>query len=265
MLVDGVPRKPGFEVRPGMIVDLPDVVETPPHRLEPVAIALDVPYEDDVLLVVNKPRGLAAHPAPNQRSATLVNALLARGHSLSGEAGAYRPGIVHRLDSETTGLMLVAKNDHAHRVLAEQIKAKTAERRYVALVHGCPDQERFRVEAPIGRDPNRRNRMRIDPDGRSAATEAKRLRHLGEGSLMALRLETGRTHQIRVHMLAIGHPVKGDRLYGQGPWAAGPMQLHAAFLAFDHPVSGERMAVYAPPPPDFEAAEWVDRISLELW
>lgn len=263
--VDGLPRKPGFGLKPGMVVAIEEVGESEPHRLEPVAIPLDVVHEDDDLLVVNKPRGLASHPAPSQRSWTLVNALLGRGHELSGVAGTFRPGIVHRLDKETTGLMVVAKNDRAHRLLAEQIQDKRAERRYVCVLRGAPDQPRFIVDAPIGLDPVHRKRRAVRPDGKPAVTHFRKLERLDEGALVAARLETGRTHQIRVHAAAIGHPVLGDRVYGPDPAPDCAIQLHAAFLAFAHPSTGAPCAFFVVPPEDFAGWDHVSLDSVEPW
>jgi 23S rRNA pseudouridine1911/1915/1917 synthase len=263
--VDGLPRRPGFGLRPGMVVAVEEVPQTAPHRLEPVSIPLDVRYEDEDLLVVNKPRGLASHPAPSQRSWTLVNALLARGHGLSGTAGAYRPGIVHRLDRETTGLMVVAKTDAVHRRLAEQIQTKRALRRYVCVLRGLPAQERFTVDAPIGIDPAHRKRRAVRPDGKPAVTHFRRLARLDAGTLLGASLETGRTHQIRVHAAAIGHPVLGDRVYGPDAGIETPVQLHAAYLAFEHPATGEAMSFFAEPPGDFLGCGHVGLSSVEPW
>lgn len=263
--VDGLPRRPGFGLKPGMVVAIEEIGETAPHRLEPVAIPLDVLHEDGDLLVVNKQRGLASHPAPSQRSWTLVNALLARGHELSGVAGAFRPGIVHRLDKETTGLMVVAKNDFAHRILAEQIQTKRAERRYVCVLRGAPSQARFIVDAPIGLDPVHRKRRAVRPDGKPAVTHFRQLERLDLGALVAARLETGRTHQIRVHAAAIGHPVVGDRVYGPDSGLEHPIQLHAVYLAFAHPGTGKEYAFFVAPPEDFAGHDRVTMASVEPW
>ena len=254
-----VVTRPGLEVKPGQSVEVEAIPAPEPHNLEPAEIPLNVRFEDESLLVVNKPRGMASHPAPGLAPETLVNALLARSHGLSSEAGEWRPGIVHRLDKETTGLMLVAKTDQAHRALAGQIKAKRAERVYLAVVFGTPEPRRFVIDKPIGRHPGIPSLMTVKQGGREAVTH---VRVLGPG-LVACRLETGRTHQIRVHLSSIGHPVKGDKQYAKKPWNEGPMQLHAALLSFDHPTTGERMTVYAEPPEDFEAN--VAREEIEDW
>lgn len=265
VLVEGRARKPGFPLRPGYKVEVESVKELPAHDLTPYAAPLDVVYEDDDLLVVDKPRGMPTHPTPSNREVTLVNALLARTHALSNEAGSYRPGIVHRLDKETTGLLVVAKTNAAHRSLAEQIQRKTAERRYVAVVANDLEHERIKIDAPIGRDPKHRTKKAISPDGRSAVTYVKRLRRVNEGTLIAVRLETGRTHQIRVHCAACGHPVLGDPIYAPNELRGWPMQLHAAYLGFEHPAQARRIEVYTPPPPDFLYADLVTRGSLSDW
>lgn len=259
----GVVTKPSFELAPGQSVTVESVPQPPPHDLTPAAIPLDVRYEDDDLLVVNKPRGMAAHPGHGLGPTTLVNALLARPHGLSAHAGEWRPGIVHRLDKETTGLMLVAKNDRAHRTLAEQIKRKDALRVYVAVVFGRLTHDLMTIDQPIGRHPGIPSLMTVKQGGREAVTHVKVLHREQGSSVVACRLETGRTHQIRVHLSSIGHPVKGDRQYAKKPWSEGPMQLHAALIAFDHPTTGERLTVYAEPPDDFEAQ--VKREEVDPW
>jgi len=258
-------EKPGMLLRAGWEVECEAVPESKPHDLTPVELPLDVVYEDDSLLVVNKPRGLVVHPGPSVRGATLVQALLARGGALSTGSASFRPGIVHRLDKETTGLMAVAKSDAVHRALAEQLRAKTAERRYLAAVKGEPGQSRFTVEAPIGRDPRRATRMAAVAGGKPATTHFKILGRIDKGALLACRLETGRTHQVRVHLSAVGFPVLGDDLYAPPPYDSGPMQLHAAYLSFVHPATGSTMAFYAPPPPDFVSVPGDPHAALEDW
>ncbi len=261
--VDGKVQKPSFQLMPGMSVLLDEPSTTEVHDLTPADIPLEILYEDEDLLVVNKPRGLASHPAASLKEPSLVNALLSRNISLSQTAGSYRPGIVHRLDKETTGLMVVAKNDQAHVRLAKQMESKTAERRYFAVVYGDIEQERFKVEAPIARNKHNRLLMGIDSTGKPAVTHVKRLARMDEGMLVGVRLETGRTHQIRVHMSAVGHPVLGDKLYAPREFGSGNLQLHAGYLAFDHPSSGVRVAVYVGPDESFFGAKLVKRANLE--
>lgn len=261
VLVDGLPRRRAFRLEGGMSVCLPEPVESEPHDLTPVNIPLEICFEDDVLLVVNKPRGLAVHPAPSLKQPSLVNALLARSHSLSRIGRSFRPGIVHRLDKDTTGLILVAKTEAAHVSLARQIERKQAHRRYVAIVAGKPSEQRFCIDAPIARDPRNRLKMSIQQSGKAAVTHVKRLRVVDAGTLVAVKLETGRTHQIRVHLSAIGHPIVGDKIYAPHDLRQAPMQLHAALLGFAHPTSGKAIEVYVSPPLDFLAQ--VQRADVE--
>jgi 23S rRNA pseudouridine1911/1915/1917 synthase len=264
VLVDGkLQTKPSFPLEPGMEVGLEEPDETAAHDLTPADIPLDVVYEDDVLLVINKPRGLAAHPAASLKEPSLVNALLARKTELSTAAGEFRPGIVHRLDKETTGLMVVAKNDQAHVILARQMETKTAERRYLAVVAGDVEQDRFTINAPMARSKTNRMQMAVDPHGKPAITHIRRLTRVAQGTAVACRLETGRTHQIRVHLRAVGHPVQGDALYAPKEYASGPLQLHAGFLAFDHPTSGERVTFTAEPDESFYAYRVVSAGDLD--
>lgn len=263
VLVDGAVQKPSFALQAGMAVVLEEPGPSEVHDLTPADIPLEILYEDEVLLVVNKPRGLAAHPAASLKEPSLVNALLARNISLSQTAGSFRPGIVHRLDKETTGLMIVAKTDKAHVNLAKQMETKTAERRYFAVVAGDIEQERFKVDGPIARDKHNRLLMTIDAAGKHAVTFIKRLARVKEGVLVGARLETGRTHQIRVHLRAVGHPILGDKVYAPREFGSGPMQLHAAYLAFNHPESGERLAIYADPDDSFYARSFARREDLE--
>ena len=223
-------------------------------KLEAQDIPLEIMYEDNDLLVVNKPRGMVVHPAPGNYSGTLVNALMwhCRGN-LSGINGVIRPGIVHRIDKDTSGLLLVAKNDAAHISLSEQIKAHSLDREYRAVIHGRLKEPTGRIDAPIGRNPNDRKKMCVtQKNSKNAATNYEVLCEYKDFSFLKLKLETGRTHQIRVHMAYIGHPVAGDPLYGpkNGVNLNGQC-LHAGVLGFVHPVSGEKIRVEAPLPEYF--------------
>lgn len=262
--VGGKPQKPAFRLEVGMVIDVARLAPSrPAHNLEPADIGIPVLFEDEHVIIVNKPRGLATHPAPSLHEPTLVNALLGRGGGLSGVAGSFRPGIVHRLDKATTGLLMVAKSDQAHRGLAKQIEEKTAERRYFAIVAGFVERERFSIEAPLARSVKDRKKMTVDFMGKPAVTHVKRIERLDAGTLLAIRLETGRTHQIRVHLTAVKHPVLGDPTYAPIEYADGPLQLHAAFLAFDHPISGEALSFYVEPPEDFLGFGFAEREQLD--
>jgi 23S rRNA pseudouridine1911/1915/1917 synthase len=255
VLVDGRRAKAGRRVRCGetLTVTLP---EPEPAVAVPEALPLEVVYEDGDLLVVNKPRGMAVHPGAGRNRGTLVNALLHHCRDLSGIGGVLRPGIVHRLDKDTSGLLVVAKNDVAHQELARQIKARTVTRRYLALVHGNLTRDRGTVAAPIARHAVHRQKMAVDPArGRPAVTHFRVLRRYGAYTLVELRLETGRTHQIRVHMAHIGHPVVGDRRYGPRRPDLGleGQFLHAAVLGFRHPRTGAYLEFSAPLPRELAA------------
>lgn len=263
VLVDGEVVKAAFQLSEGMEVELDEPEQAEAHDLTPADIPLDVVYEDEALLVVNKPRGLASHPALSLKEPSLVNALLFRSHSLSQAGGDFRPGIVHRLDKETTGLMVVAKTDEAHAALAKQIETKTAGRRYFAVVAGDPQQERFQINAPMARDKKDRIKMAVDPLGKEAVTDVKVVARVEVGTLLALKLQTGRTHQIRVHLRAVGLPVFGDSMYAPRDFASGPLQLHAGYLAFDHPLTGRRLVTFAEPPSDFRVRELATRDVIE--
>jgi 23S rRNA pseudouridine1911/1915/1917 synthase len=242
-------------------------------HLEPEAIPLAIVHQDDDLLVLEKPAGLVVHPAPGNRSGTLVNALLHAVGDLSGIGGVLRPGIVHRLDRDTSGLMVVAKNDEAHRALSDALGERRIRRAYLVAAWGHLSADEVRVDAPIGRHPTERTRMAVVPQGRPARTRFSRLERWRGADLLRAELETGRTHQIRVHLLHLGHPVVGDRTYAPDryrsfsgpdrPWAATlarrvPRQfLHAAELRFEHPRTGEPMSFASPLPPDLRAAaDW---------
>ncbi|MGN1279069.1 MAG: RluA family pseudouridine synthase [Limosilactobacillus sp.] len=244
-------------VKPKYKLAVGDVVTIAPEKpkkidLVPEDIPLDIVYEDDDVIVVNKPQGMVVHPAPGHPDHTLVNALLY--HSpLSTINGEFRPGIVHRIDKDTSGLLMVAKNDMAHRSLAAQLKAKTNEREYVALVHGVIKEDQGTIDAPLGRSPKDRKKQAVVADGRHAVTHFKVLKRYRHYTLVACRLETGRTHQIRVHMKYIGHPLAGDPLYGPRKTLPGNGQyLHARLLGFKHPRTGKQLTFTAPLPPYFQ-------------
>ena len=254
VLVNGEPAKPSRKLKVSDQVDAPDApTESIPHDLEPANIPIDIRFEDEDVIVVNKPRGLAAHPASTLHEPSLVNALLAYGSELSTAGGDFRPGIVHRLDKETTGLMVIAKNDAAHAALAQQFEHKTARRTYVGIVAGTPDQPEFVVESKLGRDPRYRQKMAVVERGKHAITECKVIGKHPEGTLMRFRLQTGRTHQIRVHLAAAGHPILGDEIYAPKGLGDGPLQLHAIELRFTHPRTKLEVITFAEPPADFRA------------
>jgi len=252
--VNGVPARPSYKVRTGDVV----VLKVPPPVelvVEPEPIPLDILYQDVDLVVVNKPRGMVVHPAEGNYTGTLVNALLHHCRDLSGINGILRPGIVHRLDKDTSGLLMVAKNDAAHLDLARQISERTVEKRYLALVHGSMKHNRGTVDAPIGRHPKDRQRMAVEPrNGKPAVTHYQVLSRHGNYTYLDLKLETGRTHQIRVHLAYIGCPVVGDHKYGPDKNAFGleGQFLHAALLAFTHPCSHEKMIFEAPLPEELQ-------------
>jgi 23S rRNA pseudouridine1911/1915/1917 synthase len=263
LVEDEAETKPALKLKPGWTIEVDELQESEIHDLTPAEIPLNVVFEDEAMLIVDKPRGLAAHPAASLKEPSLVNALLARGGDLSQAAGAFRPGIVHRLDKDTTGLMVVAKTDAAHVALAKQFETKTAERRYVGIIAGEPKEQRFDINAPIARDRQDRQKMAVDPQGKPALTHCKVLSKLPAGTLMAFKLSTGRTHQIRVHLRAIGHPILGDAIYATREYQNGALQLHAAFLAVDHPKTGKRIIAFASPPEDFLGKDSVERHHLE--
>lgn len=254
--VNGESGKAGLMLRRGWKVELPRPVDRPPHDLSKADLPIEVLFQDEHLLVVSKPRGVPTHPAPTYKGPTLVNGLLALGGPLSDGSAEYRPGIVHRLDKDTTGLLLVAKTESAHRALAGMIKLREVQRSYVLIAADGDYRDRFDVEAPIGRDPKFRLRMAVHPDGKPALTHFRVIRRESPHVLLEARLETGRTHQIRVHAAAILMPVVGDTLYGTGSshplqMDACPLQLHAWRLCLAHPVTGERLDVRQNPPDDF--------------
>jgi len=251
-LNDG-PARAGSRLHPGdrLTWQLPATV---PTSLPPEPMDLRVLYEDEDLLVIDKPAGLVVHPGAGHATGTLVHGLLARGPSWSSIGGVERPGIVHRLDRDTSGVMVVARNDEAHRHLTRQLQQRTMKRQYRAIAVGELPEARARIEATIGRDPKHRQRMAVVADGRSAVSELRRLALAPGHTLLEVALGTGRTHQIRVHLAYIRHPVLGDPIYGhRSPLIARPA-LHAEVLTLRHPRTDRSMTWSSPPPDDFEAA-----------
>lgn len=270
--VEGSTPKKSAPVEPGQTV----VVEVPPPEpLDAVAqdLPLDVVYEDEALVVIDKAAGMVVHPAPGHPDGTLVNALLHHVDDLSGIGGKLRPGIVHRLDKDTSGLLVVAKRDDVHRALSDALRKREIGRLYQAASWGHLSGSPVTIDAPIGRDPQNRKKMAVVESGRRAVTRARVRERWIAAELLDVKLQTGRTHQIRVHLAHLGHPVVGDDVYGPG-WEkgmSGPVRgwarklarraerqfLHAAALEFVHPLTGERMRFRAPLPPDLAAvAEW---------
>ncbi|MGD0017704.1 MAG: RluA family pseudouridine synthase [Candidatus Limnocylindrales bacterium] len=241
---------------PGWVLEL-EVPDPRPLELEAESIPLSVVYEDDDLLIVDKAAGLVVHPAVGHQTGTLVNALLARDTEYGGIAGVQRPGIVHRLDRDTSGLLMVAKNDRAQSSLMAQLKARGVKKTYLGLVLGAVAATTGRIEAPIGRDPNHRTRMAVVPDGRESVTGYRVRERFGAWTLLELDLVTGRTHQIRVHLNAIGHPLAGDPVYGNGTSRRGPegttrLFLHSWRIELQSPTDGHVIRATAPLPPELE-------------
>ncbi len=253
--VAGRVRKPASRVHRGLEVTV-EIPDDAPAEASAEPIPLDVRYEDRDLLVVNKPAGLPVHPGPGHAGGTLVNALLARVPDLAGVGGVVRPGIVHRLDKDTSGLLVVAKNEAALSALQEAIKARRVRREYLALVHGRVVAQDGTIEAPIARHPRHRRRMAVVPGGRPAVTQYRVRRRFSTATLVEASLQTGRTHQIRVHFAHLGHPLVGDPVYGprRGAWGMTRQALHAYRLRFAHPRTGMAIVVEAPLPDDMVAA-----------
>lgn len=255
VLINGKPQKASYRLK----VD-DEIVFHIPKAMEPAIEAENIPlsilYEDPDLLIVDKPKGMVVHPAPGHYNGTLVNAVMYHCRdNLSGINGVLRPGIVHRIDRDTTGSLIICKNDHAHNSIAEQLKEHTITRKYRAIVHGVIDAEEGTVNAPIGRDPKDRKKMAInEQNGKPAITHYKVLRRFQEYTYIECQLETGRTHQIRVHMSSIGHPLLGDEVYSQrkSPYHLCGQTLHAMVIGFIHPSSGEYLEITAPLPDYFD-------------
>lgn len=255
VLVNGKEQKANFRLKTQDLIEvsIPDAVETP---ILPEDIPLDILYEDDDLLIVNKPKGMVVHPSAGHYTGTLVNAIMYHcKDSLSGINGEIRPGIVHRIDMDTTGSLIVCKNDESHIFVAEQIKEHSVVRKYRGIVCGHVKEEEGMIHAPIGRHPIDRKKMAInEKNGKDAITHYHVLEHFANYTYMEFQLETGRTHQIRVHMASIGHPLLGDTLYssGKSPYKTQGQTLHAMTIGFIHPRTKEYLEVSAPLPEYFE-------------
>lgn len=253
ILVNGKKTKANYKVKCGDVVEFLEV-EDESLEVEPENIPLDIVYEDSDVIVVNKPKGMVVHPAVGALKHTLVNAILYHCSDLSGINGVLRPGIVHRIDKDTTGLLIIAKNDKAHKSLAEQLQSKTVSRKYYALVHGVIEHEFGTIDAPIGRDPKDRQKMCVTAqNSRDARTHFKVIERFKDYTLVECKLETGRTHQIRVHMQYIKHPVAGDEKYSyRKTMKVGGQLLHAHEIEFVHPSTNEKVVLNAKLPEIFE-------------
>lgn len=256
---DGAVKVNGETVKPNYKVRLEDIIIVTPPVLEeldvvPEDLNLEIVYEDADVLVVNKPKGMVVHPAPGHSRGTLVNGLMHHVKDLSGINGVVRPGIVHRIDKDTSGLLMVAKNDASHHSLVDQLVKKSVTRKYVALVHGHIPHDKGTIDAPIARDAKDRQKMAVIDKGKNAVTHFRVLERFGNFTLVECRLETGRTHQIRVHMKYIGYPLVGDPKYGpKKTMDIGGQALHAEVIGFNHPKTGEYMEFSAEPPAEFAA------------
>lgn len=252
--VDGAVQKANYRLRGEELVSvqIPDAVET---TIIPENIPLDILYEDDDLLIVNKPKGMVVHPSAGHYTGTLVNAVMYHcKDSLSGINGEIRPGIVHRIDMDTTGSLIVCKNDESHIFIAEQIKEHSVTRKYRGIVYGRVSDDTGTIDAPVGRHPVDRKKMAITPNGKPAVTHYRVLERFDKYTYMEFQLETGRTHQIRVHMASIGHPLLGDTVYsnGKNPYKLQGQTLHAMTIGFIHPSTRKYMEISAPLPEYFQ-------------
>ncbi|MGM9900355.1 MAG: RluA family pseudouridine synthase [Bacilli bacterium] len=244
--------KPSFKVKNGDVITIEEYVDDL-SNIEPENIPLDIIYEDDDIIVINKPSGMVVHPAPGHSHGTLVNALMYHYNTLSNINGEHRAGIVHRIDKDTSGLLIVCKTNYAHRIISDELKNKVAKRTYVAIVTGSIGHNLGKIDAPIGRDPSNRQKMAIVAEGKHAVTHFKVLDRFRNFTLLELELETGRTHQIRVHMAYINHPVLGDPLYGVKKQVEPFGQyLHAKKIGFIHPRTNKYMEFEVPLPKEFQ-------------
>ena len=254
ILVDGKNVKSSYKVKldDEVSIEIPEAKET---EIIEEDIPLDVLYEDEYIIAVNKPKGMVVHPANGNYTGTLVNALLYRcKNSLSGIGGEIRPGIVHRLDKDTSGVIIIAKCDKAHLNLSEQIKNHEVKKTYIALVRGIVQNDEATIDMPIARSKKDRKKMDIDKNGKNAITHFKVLKRFDGYTLLKVNIETGRTHQIRVHLMRVGYPIVGDTVYsnGKNPFNVTGQMLHAKIIEFKHPITGENMKIEAPLPKYFE-------------
>ena len=261
ILVNNSIKKMSYKVQEGDVIHI-NVPEAREANIKPENIPIDIIYQDNDIIVVNKPKGLVVHPADGNPDGTLVNAIMAIcKDGLSGIGGELRPGIVHRLDKDTSGLLIVAKNDKAHRLMSEQIKNREVRKIYIALVKGVVSENEATIDMPIGRSTKDRKKMAVRKDGKEAVTHFKVLKRYPNYTLLEVKIDTGRTHQIRVHMAEIGHPVVGDMVYssGKNEFGVEGQMLHAKSLDFKHPITGEQMHLEAPLPKYFE--DVLDKLS----
>lgn len=262
VLVNGLEKKAKYAVQVGDVItyELPEE-EVLEYQAED--IPLEIIFQDDDVAIVNKPQGMVVHPSAGHTHGTLVNALMFHVNDLSSINGVIRPGIVHRIDKDTSGLLMIAKNDSAHNALASELKDKKSLRKYLAIVHGNLPNDRGVIEAPVSRSEKDRKKQAVTAKGKDAVTRFQVLERFGDYTLVELTLETGRTHQIRVHMAYIGHPVAGDPLYGPRKTLKGKGQfLHAETLGFTHPITGELMTFSAPLPDIFQST--LDKLRSNL-
>lgn len=256
ILVNGQVKKASYKVKDGDVIEI-EVPKPKEYEVLPEKIELSIIYEDKDIIVVNKPPGMIVHPLPNKSSGTLVNALLEHCKDLQGIGGVLRPGIVHRLDKDTSGVMVVAKNDFAHQSLSRQFKERVTSKEYLAIVRGCVENREGIIDLPVARHPQIRIKMAIVKDGKEAVSFYKVLRYFKDvATLVKVSPKTGRTHQIRVHFKAIGHPLLGDEVYGYGKkdavFGVERQMLHAVSLGFFHPRNGRFLRFIAPLPEDFK-------------
>ena len=255
ILVNGKAEKASYKTKENDVIEIPENIIPKEIELKAEDIPIDIIYEDEEIIVVNKPKGMVVHPANGNPDGTLVNALMSIcKDSLSGIGGEIRPGIVHRIDKDTSGLLIVAKNDKAHLCLSEQIKNREITKKYVALVRGVIKENDATIDMPIGRSTKDRKKMAVRKDGKKAVTHFKVLQRFNGYTYLDIKIDTGRTHQIRVHLSEIGYPIVGDTVYsnGKNPFGVEGQMLHAKSLDFKHPITKEQMHLEAPLPEYFE-------------